>query len=355
MNGRPVDERLPVPRRQPVHGALRHRRARRDAVGSWATTAADSSDSRDHLGSPGGGMVPVDKVIGRADWIGWPFGRHRTRLHAARRLRARARAGRRARAAPMGNRGRAAADPAAPRRAPRTTCCPPAPAAPSRRRRRAAAGPSGASCQRKVKRTQAPVGRQGDTRSSSAWRVLIALVLKTFLVQAFVIPSGSMEQTIRIGDRVLVDKLTPWFGSKPQRGDVVVFKDPGGWLHGRAEPPRRTDPVGRQAGQEVLTFIGLLPSDDEQDLIKRVVGGRRRHGQVLRRAGPGDGQRHAARRAVHPPGQQALQIAVRGDGAPGAAVRDGRPPGQLRRLPLPPGRGVQRHRLRGRASWAGPW
>ncbi|NED19785.1 S26 family signal peptidase, partial [Streptomyces sp. SID9913] len=42
--------------------------------------------------------------------------------------------------------------------------------------------------------------------------VLIALVLKTFLVQAFVIPSGSMEQTIRIGDRVLVDKLTPWFG-----------------------------------------------------------------------------------------------------------------------------------------------
>ena len=44
--------------------------------------------------------------------------------------------------------------------------------------------------------------------------LLIALVLKTFLVQAFVIPSGSMEQTIRIGDRVLVDKLTPWFGSE---------------------------------------------------------------------------------------------------------------------------------------------
>ncbi|MYR42568.1 signal peptidase I [Streptomyces sp. SID5910] len=39
----------------------------------------DSSDSRDHLGSPGGGMVPVDEVIGRADWIVWPFG-HATRL-----------------------------------------------------------------------------------------------------------------------------------------------------------------------------------------------------------------------------------------------------------------------------------
>lgn len=70
--------------------------------------------------------------------------------------------------------------------------------------------------------------------------VLIALGLKTFLVQAFVIPSGSMEQTIQIGDRVLVDKLTPWFGSKPQRGDVVVFKDPGGWLEGSRSAPRRT-------------------------------------------------------------------------------------------------------------------
>jgi signal peptidase I len=36
---------------------------------------SNSRDSRDHLGQPGGGMVPVDKVIGRADWIGWPFGR----------------------------------------------------------------------------------------------------------------------------------------------------------------------------------------------------------------------------------------------------------------------------------------
>ncbi|MET9750274.1 signal peptidase I [Streptomyces ardesiacus] len=40
---------------------------------------ADSSDSRDHLGSPGGGMIPLDKVIGRADWIVWPFG-HATHL-----------------------------------------------------------------------------------------------------------------------------------------------------------------------------------------------------------------------------------------------------------------------------------
>ncbi|MFE5487559.1 signal peptidase I [Streptomyces sp. NPDC056527] len=100
--------------------------------------------------------------------------------------------------------------------------------------------------------------------------LLIALVLKTFLVQAFVIPSGSMEQTIRIDDRVLVDKLTPWFGSKPQRGDVVVFKDPGNWLQDDTAPVTE-DPIGVKQVKQVLTFIGLLPSADEQDLIKRVV------------------------------------------------------------------------------------
>ncbi|MFI8221102.1 signal peptidase I [Streptomyces sp. NPDC085932] len=102
--------------------------------------------------------------------------------------------------------------------------------------------------------------------------VLIALVLKTFLVQAFVIPSGSMEQTIRIGDRVLVDKLTPWFGSEPQRGDVVVFKDPGGWLQDEQPTAKKDDPVVIKQIKEGLTFIGLLPSENEKDLIKRVVG-----------------------------------------------------------------------------------
>ncbi|MCM2576625.1 signal peptidase I [Streptomyces meridianus] len=99
--------------------------------------------------------------------------------------------------------------------------------------------------------------------------LLIALVLKTFLVQAFVIPSGSMEQTIRIGDRVLVDKLTPWFGSKPERGDVVVFKDPGSWL--KAQPSEGDTASGSGPFRDVMTFIGLLPSADEQDLIKRVI------------------------------------------------------------------------------------
>ncbi|MFC8363031.1 signal peptidase I [Streptomyces griseorubiginosus] len=125
--------------------------------------------------------------------------------------------------------------------------------------------------QRKVKRRR----RRGAVKEIPLLvgvAVLIALVLKTFLVQAFVIPSGSMEQTIRIGDRVLVDKFTPWFGSEPKRGDVVVFKDPGGWLQDEQTTARKADPVVVKQVKEGLTFIGLLPSDNEKDLIKRVVG-----------------------------------------------------------------------------------
>ncbi|MDF3302771.1 signal peptidase I [Streptomyces tropicalis] len=143
--------------------------------------------------------------------------------------------------------------------------------------RRAVAPPAGGRSRAERRKLQRKVKRK---RRRSAVReipllvgvaVLIALVLKTFLVQAFVIPSGSMEETIRIGDRVLVDKFTPWFGSKPHRGDVVVFHDPGGWLAGEQTAPKN-DPVGVKQVKEGLTFIGLLPSDNEKDLIKRVVG-----------------------------------------------------------------------------------
>src|SRR3954453_2544185 len=96
--------------------------------------------------------------------------------------------------------------------------------------------------QRKVKRRR----RRGAVKEIPLLvgvAVLIALVLKTFLVQAFVIPSGSMEQTIRIGDRVLVDKFPPWFGSKPNRGDVVVFKDPDHWLQQETGSTAEDSPV----------------------------------------------------------------------------------------------------------------
>nr|WSW71368.1 signal peptidase I [Streptomyces sp. NBC_00995] len=94
--------------------------------------------------------------------------------------------------------------------------------------------------------------------------LVLALLIKTFLVQAFSIPSDSMQNTLQRGDRVLVDKLTPWFGSEPERGEVVVFHDPGGWLTDTETPD--TNVV-----QKFLSFIGLMPSAEEKDLIKRTI------------------------------------------------------------------------------------
>ncbi|MBI0294539.1 signal peptidase I [Streptomyces sp. PRKS01-29] len=96
----------------------------------------------------------------------------------------------------------------------------------------------------------------------------LALLIKTFLVQAFSIPSDSMQDTLQRGDRVLVDKLTPWFGSEPERGEVVVFHDPGGWL-GESQT-KSSGPVA-EGIQKALSFIGLMPSAEEKDLIKRVI------------------------------------------------------------------------------------
>jgi len=95
--------------------------------------------------------------------------------------------------------------------------------------------------------------------------LVLALLIKTFLVQAFSIPSDSMQNTLQEGDRVLVDKLTPWFGSEPERGEVVVFHDPDNWLAG--EPTTNPNAV-----QTFLSWIGLMPSAEEKDLIKRVIG-----------------------------------------------------------------------------------
>jgi signal peptidase I len=98
--------------------------------------------------------------------------------------------------------------------------------------------------------------------------LVISVLIKTFLVQAFYIPSGSMENTLLVNDRVLVNKLA----DKPDeihRGDVVVFRDPGGWLSGPTDAGR-TGVLG--ALREVLVFVGLAPAAGEEDLIKRVIG-----------------------------------------------------------------------------------
>jgi signal peptidase I len=96
----------------------------------------------------------------------------------------------------------------------------------------------------------------------------LSLLIKTFLMQAFFIPSGSMENTLLIGDRVLVSKLTPGpFDLK--HGDIVVFADSGKWLPPTEHQSEGTIRDGIRAG---LMFVGLLPADSDEHLIKRVIG-----------------------------------------------------------------------------------
>jgi signal peptidase I len=93
--------------------------------------------------------------------------------------------------------------------------------------------------------------------------LVISAVVRTFLVQAFWVPSGSMEQTLIRGDRILVWKP----GGEPGHGDVVVFKDPSDWL----ADPAPLDGVGG-ALTRLGTFVGILPSSSGDDLVKRVIG-----------------------------------------------------------------------------------
>jgi signal peptidase I len=96
----------------------------------------------------------------------------------------------------------------------------------------------------------------------------LSFVVKTWLLQAFFIPSGSMEDTLLVGDRVIVSKLTPG-PVDVKRGDVVVFRDPGGWLD--AVPPVTRSGVSG-AIHDGLVFVGLMPAESEDHLIKRVIG-----------------------------------------------------------------------------------
>ncbi|BDZ38426.1 signal peptidase I [Microbacterium suwonense] len=98
---------------------------------------------------------------------------------------------------------------------------------------------------------------------------LVSFVVKTFVVRSFYIPSGSMERTLLINDRILVDELTPlWTGY--DHGDVIVFQDPGGWLP--PAPQRAPRPFIVEAADWVLTFVGLSTSDAQDHLVKRLIG-----------------------------------------------------------------------------------
>ncbi len=93
--------------------------------------------------------------------------------------------------------------------------------------------------------------------------IVMAVLIKALFVQAFYIPSASMEPGLVKNDRILVEKPSYWFGGEPQRGEVVVFEDPGGWLG----VDETSDVTGFRS---VLSKIGLYPTGGH--LVKRVVG-----------------------------------------------------------------------------------
>ena len=96
----------------------------------------------------------------------------------------------------------------------------------------------------------------------------VSLVIKSFLVQFFYIPSGSMENTLQINDRVAVNKI-PFISNSINRGDVVVFRDPANWL---PEPYADNQNKIIAKIKDGLVLVGVLPNPAKQYLVKRVIG-----------------------------------------------------------------------------------
>ena len=98
--------------------------------------------------------------------------------------------------------------------------------------------------------------------------LVLSLLIKTFLVRSFFVPSGSMLSTLQIDDRIIVNELVP--NVVPiERGDVVVFKDPGGWLgtvSTKAQNPFEA------TSEWFLSAFGFTAPDSSQHLVKRVIG-----------------------------------------------------------------------------------
>jgi signal peptidase I len=98
--------------------------------------------------------------------------------------------------------------------------------------------------------------------------LVASLLIKSFLVQFFYIPSGSMENTLQVQDRVAVNKI-PFISKSIDRGDVVVFRDPDDWL------PEIVDYDTNKYLAKVksaLVAVGVLPNPAKQYLVKRVIG-----------------------------------------------------------------------------------
>ena len=120
----------------------------------------------------------------------------------------------------------------------------------------------GRSSQKRAQEKQLPLWQETILLLGVA--LVLAIVIKALFVQAFYIPSESMEPGLVKNDRILVQKVSYWFGGTPERGDVVVFKDPGGWLTAPRTSARPT------RSRQLMAKIGLYPSGGH--LVKRVIG-----------------------------------------------------------------------------------
>ena len=98
--------------------------------------------------------------------------------------------------------------------------------------------------------------------------LVVSIIVKTFLVHFFYIPSGSMENTLQVGDRIAVNKLGALF-TDIKRGEVVVFGDPDNWLGNSSQS--EDSGVGAVVKTGLIT-VGVLPDPAKQYLIKRVIG-----------------------------------------------------------------------------------
>ena len=107
------------------------------------------------------------------------------------------------------------------------------------------------------------IGRELLTIVGTA--LILSILVRTFLIQAFYVPSASMEDTLQENDRIIVSKISTKL-TGIDRGNVIVFHDPGGWL-GEGFPNPYDTPVGR-----VLQAIGIVPANSGNDLVKRVIG-----------------------------------------------------------------------------------
>ena len=107
------------------------------------------------------------------------------------------------------------------------------------------------------------IGRELITIVGTA--LILSILVRTFLIQAFYVPSASMENTLQENDRIIVSKISTKL-TGIDRGNVIVFHDPGGWL-GEGFPNPYDTPVGR-----VLQAIGIVPANSGNDLVKRVIG-----------------------------------------------------------------------------------